>query len=61
MKRKVFIAIAVVFAVLAAAFAAFRLGAFVYPYSMSTLTEVPEFDLLEVQYARELEILADYM
>ena len=60
-KKRVIVVITIVLVVIAVAFAVFRLGVFVYPYSMSKLTEVPEYDLLDLQYARELEILYDYM
>ena len=59
-KKKILIIVAVVVGLLAVAFAAIMLGVFVYPYSMSSLTEVAQYDLLEQQFDRELEILADY-
>ena len=61
MKKRAAIIAAIVLFLATAAFTALRLGVFVYPYSMSKLTEVPEFDILEYQYARELEILDDYI
>ena len=61
MKKKIIIVASAILVIIIAAFAALRLGAFVYPYSMSKLTEVPEYDILEYQFSRELEILADYM
>jgi len=60
MKRKLLIIAAVVLTIAVAVFAALMLGFFVYPFSMSGLAEVPEFDLLEFQWNREQEILADF-
>ena len=60
-KKKLIIIIAAAFVfVIVAAFAALRLGVFVYPYSMSDLTEVPQYDILEYQFSLEQQILADY-
>ena len=58
-KRTVIVSFTIVTAAIAV-LAAFLLGAFVYPYSIQRLTEVPEFDVLEYQFAREMEILSDY-
>jgi len=60
MKKKLLIAAAVVSAVVLALFAIVRFNLLVYPYAMEKLAEVPRFDLLGSQYARELEILDDY-
>jgi len=59
-KKKWIIAAAAVLAVVITAAAAFKLGLFVYPYSMDRLTEVPSYDLLALRYGRELELLEDY-
>ena len=60
MKKKWIIVAAAVLAVVVAVAGALRLGLFVYPYSIDKLTEVPAYDLLASQYARELELLEDY-
>ena len=60
MKKKWILAVAVLLVVVAAAAAAFKLGLFVYPYSMDKLNEIQTYDLLATQYARELALLEDY-
>ena len=60
-KKKLLINAVVILVVAAATFMMLRFGLFVYPYSMSTLIEVPEFDLLDMQYTREQEIIEDYL
>ena len=59
-KKRILIAATVVSVAVFASVAALMLGLFVYPYSMSKLTEVPQYDLLETQYAQEQAILNDY-
>jgi len=60
MKKKLVVTATAILAVFAALLAMVRFGVFVYPYAISKLTEVPVYDLLEAQYARELEILDEY-
>ena len=59
-KKRIIIIVAAAAIVVIAGFAAIRLGAFVHPYSMAALTEIPEYDILDHQFTREQEILADY-
>ncbi|MCL2391238.1 MAG: aryl-sulfate sulfotransferase [Oscillospiraceae bacterium] len=46
--------------IIIAAGSAFLLGAFVYPFNMAELTEVPHFDILEFQWNREQMILQEF-
>ena len=43
-----------------ALYTAFKLGAFVYPYGLAKLTEIPGFEIIEDQFRRETEILGEY-
>ena len=61
MKKKKRIKRLIIIAVIAGVFfTTMQLGVFVYPYSLSSLKEVPRYDLLDDQFDIEQKILADY-
>ncbi|MCL1873899.1 MAG: aryl-sulfate sulfotransferase [Clostridiales bacterium] len=60
MEVNLLIIITALVVIVVAVYTAFRLGAFVYPYGLAKLAEIPKFDILEYQFKRESEILAEY-
>ena len=60
MKRKLITAAIILAAILLIAAALILLGVFVYPHAMAELTEVPFHDILEFQWNREQQILAEF-
>lgn len=54
------ITISIIIIIIVAIGLALLLGAFVYPFNMEALTEVPHFDILEFQWDREMKILNEF-